>query len=80
MQAAPAVRADSGQIVASMLTEQDVDDPPQIEPLLGQILQEIEQITADGAYDGERAYAIIAQRDPDIAGRDPAARDCAAER
>lgn len=50
-----------------MLTEQDVDDPSQVEPLLAQIPQEIEQITADGAYDGEPTYATIARRDPNIA-------------
>ena len=62
-----AVDADSGQIVASMLTAQDVDDPSQVGPLLEQITQEFEQVTADGAYDGEPTYETIARRDPDIA-------------
>ena len=62
-----AVDADSGQIVASMLTEQEVDDPSQVGPLREQIPQEIEQITADGAYDGEPTCETIARRDPDIA-------------
>ena len=62
-----AVHADSGQIVASILTEQDVDDPSQVGPLLEQITQDIEQVTADGAYDGEPTYETIARRDPDIA-------------
>jgi len=35
--------------------------------MLGQIPGEIEQFTADGAYDGEPIYAAIAMRDPDIA-------------
>ena len=62
-----AVDADSGQIVASILTEQNVDDPSQVGPLLEQITQDIEQVTADGAYDGEPTYETIARRDPDIA-------------
>ena len=62
-----AVDAASGQIVASILTGQEVDDPSQVGPLLDQIPQEIEQITADGAYDGEPTYETIAQRDPAIA-------------
>jgi transposase len=59
-----AVDADTGQIVASILTVQDVDDPSQVGPLLDQIEQEIVQVTADGAYDGEPTYETIAQRDP----------------
>jgi transposase len=62
-----AVDADSGQIVAVTLTGQDVDDPSQVAPLLEQIPAEIEQITADGAYDGEPTYATIATCSPDIA-------------
>ena len=50
-----------------MLTEQEVDDPSQVGPLREQIPQEIEQITADGAYDGEPTCETIARRDPDIA-------------
>jgi IS5 family transposase len=48
-----AVDASSGQIVGVTLSDQDVDDASQVEPLLGQIPGEIEQFTADGAYDGE---------------------------
>jgi hypothetical protein len=44
-----AVDAASGKIVASELTEQDVDDASQVGPLLDQIVQEIDQVTADGA-------------------------------
>ena len=35
------------------LTDQDTDDPSQVEPLLSQIDGEIDQFTADGAYDGK---------------------------
>ena len=61
-----AVDANTGLIVASVLTEQDVDDPSQVGPLLDQIEHEIGQVTADGAYDGEPTYETIAQRDPQI--------------
>src|ERR1035437_858247 len=61
-----AVDANTGLIVASVLTEQDVDDPSQVGPLLDQIEHEIEQVTADGAYDGEPTYETIAKRDPQI--------------
>ena len=62
-----AVDTSSGQIVGVGLTDQDVDDASQVEPLLAQIQGEIEQFTADGAYDGEPTYAALATRDPDIA-------------
>ena len=61
-----AVDAASGQIVAVTLNDQDVDDPSQVAPLLQQIPGEIEQVTADGAYDGEPTYAIIAACDQNI--------------
>ena len=61
-----AVDANTGLIVASVLTEQDVDDPSQVGQLLDQIEQKIGQVTADGAYDGEPTYDTIAKRDPQI--------------
>ena len=51
----------SGQIVAHTLTEQDIDDPSQVAPLLGQIDGEIAKVIADGAYDGAPTYQTIAQ-------------------
>jgi hypothetical protein len=53
-----AVDAETGQIGASILTEQD-DDPSQVGPLLDQIEQEIVQVTADGAYDGVPTYETL---------------------
>jgi Transposase DDE domain len=47
-----AVDADSGMIVAQTLTDQDGDDPSQVAPLLDQIDGRIDEVTADGAYDG----------------------------
>ena len=61
------VDADGGQIVAVTLTDQDVSDESQVGPLLEQIEPAIEQITADGAYDGEPTYQMIAAHDANIA-------------
>jgi IS5 family transposase len=47
-----AVDADSGEIIAHSLTDQETGDASQLEPLLDQIDDEIGQFTADGAYDG----------------------------
>ena len=55
-----AVDAASGLIVSQTLTDQDVDDPSQIGPLLDQIDDPIGQVTADGAYDGDPIYQTIA--------------------
>ena len=55
-----AVDAASGMIVAQTLTDQDTDDPSQVEPLLDQIDDPIARVTADGAYDGVPTYQTIA--------------------
>ena len=62
-----AVDAGSGQIMAVTLTKQDLSDESQVSPLLAQIQSPIEQITADGAYDGEPTYRTIAAHDDAIA-------------
>jgi transposase len=62
-----AVDAASGMIVAQTLTDQDVDDPSQVGPLLDQIDDPIGQVTADGAYDGDPTYQTIAAHGDDIA-------------
>jgi hypothetical protein len=54
-----AVDADSGLIVAHTLTDQDVDDPSQVAPLLDQLNRPIGQFTADGAYDGAPTYQTV---------------------
>jgi IS5 family transposase len=61
-----AVDADSGMIVAQVLTDQDTGDASQVGPLLGQIEQEIEKVTADGAYGGAPTYQTIAQHGGNI--------------
>lgn len=61
-----AVDANSGMIVASTLTEQDVGDPSQMGPLLDQIPCEVERMTADGAYDGAPTYQTVEKRGKEI--------------
>jgi hypothetical protein len=61
-----AVDAANGKIVAHTLTDQDIDDPSQVAPLLDQIGGDIVRVTADGAYDGGPTYATIAAHDDDI--------------
>ena len=48
------------------LTDQDVDDPSQVGPLLDQIDDLIVQVTADGAYDGAPTYQTIAAHGDEI--------------
>ena len=61
-----AVDATNGVIVAQTLTDQDIDDPSQVVPLLDQIGGGIAKVTADGAYDGAPTYATIAAHGDDI--------------
>ena len=62
-----AVDADTGMIVAQILTDQHTDDPSQGGPLLAQVEEEISKVTADGAYDGAPTYQTIAQQGDAIA-------------
>ena len=62
-----AVDANTNMIMASVLTGKEVDDPSQVQALLDQIPDDIAQITADGAYDGEPTYQAIAAHGADIA-------------
>lgn len=54
-----ALDADSGEIVAHTLTDQDTGDVSQVAPLLDQIDGPIGQFTADGAYDGKPTYDAV---------------------
>lgn len=56
-----AVDAKTGAIIAHGPTDQKTDDPSQVAPLLDQIDGEIDQFTADGAYDGKPTYRSILQ-------------------
>src|SRR5215218_7450406 len=60
-----AVDADSGEIVACVLTDNGADDAGEVPALLGQVEGEIASVTADGAYDGEPVYHAAASRQPD---------------
>lgn len=54
-----AVDADSGEIIAHNLTDQETGDTSRLEPLLAQIDDEIDHFTADGAYDGTPTYDAV---------------------
>src|SRR3954454_322024 len=59
-----ATDADTGRIVASVLTDKDADDGSQVGPLLGQIDGSVASFTGDGAYDRDDVYAEVAARHP----------------
>jgi len=61
------VDADTGQIVAAVLTTNDVDDGSQVGPFLDQTDGPVTSFTADGAFDRDDVYAEVAARHPDAA-------------
>ncbi|TCR69575.1 DDE family transposase [Rhizobium sp. BK376] len=54
-----ALDADSGEIIAHVMTDQDAGDASQLEVLLDQIDTPIGQFTGDGAYDGNPTYDAV---------------------
>ena len=60
-----ATDADTGRIVASVLTGHDADDGSQVGPLLDQVDGPATSLTADGAFDRDDVYAAVAARHPD---------------
>jgi hypothetical protein len=58
------VDADTGQIIAAELTNNDVDDGSQVGPLLEQITRPVASLTGDGAYDRDDVYREVCQRHP----------------
>ena len=56
--------ADTGQIVASRLTDHDGEDGSQTGPLLDQVAGPVASFTGDGAYDQDRVYASVGERHP----------------
>jgi hypothetical protein len=60
-----ATDADTGQIVASVLTDRDADDGSQVGPLLDRVDGSVMFFIGDGAYDREDVYAEVAGRHPD---------------
>jgi Transposase DDE domain len=59
-----ATDADTGRIVASVLTDKDADDGSQVGPLLERIDGAVASVTGDGAYDRDDVYAEVAARHP----------------
>ncbi|SDD96457.1 IS5 family transposase [Belnapia rosea] len=62
-----ATDADTGQIVASVLTNRDVDDGSQVGSLLDGFDGSVASLTGDGAYDRGDVYAEVTARHPDAA-------------
>jgi DDE family transposase len=62
-----ATDADTGRIVATVLTDKDADDGSQVGPLLDRIDGPVASFTGDGAYDRDDVYAEVAARHPDAA-------------
>ena len=54
-----ATDADTGRIVASVLTDKEADDGSQVGPLLDQIEGAVASLTGDGAYDRDDVYAEV---------------------
>jgi hypothetical protein len=61
-----ATDTDTGQIVASVLTDRDADDGSQVGPLLERVGGSVASLTGDGAYDRDDVYAEVTARDPDV--------------
>jgi Transposase DDE domain len=59
------VDTDTGRILASELTTNDVDDGSQVGPLLDQVTDPIASFTGDGAYDQDSVSRSVARRHPD---------------
>src|SRR4051794_9911825 len=59
-----ATDADTGRIVASVLTDKDADDGSQVGPLLERIDGAAASFTGDGAYDRDDVYAEVAVHHP----------------
>src|SRR3954470_636317 len=59
-----ATDADTGRIVASVLTDKNADDGSQVDPLLERIEGAGASVTGDGAYDRDDVYVEVAARHP----------------
>ena len=62
-----ATDADTGQIVASVLTGRSADDGSQVGPLLDRIEGSVASFAGDGAHHQDDVYAEVAARNPDAA-------------
>ena len=59
--------ADTGKIVAAVLTTKEIDDGAEVGPLLDQVRGSVASFTADGAYDQEGVSTAVAERCPEAA-------------
>jgi hypothetical protein len=59
------VDAGTGEIAASVLTDNGADDAGEVPALLEQIEGEVASVTAGGAYDGAPVYRAVADHRPD---------------
>ena len=59
--------ADTGQIVAAVLTTKEVDDGAAVGPLLDQVAAAMASFTADGAYNQDDVSTAVAERHPEAA-------------
>src|ERR687898_780348 len=62
-----ATDADTGRIVASVLTDRDADDGSQVGTLLDHVDGPVASVTGDGAYDRDDVYTEVAARHPEAA-------------
>jgi hypothetical protein len=62
-----ATDADTGRIVAVLLTDKDADDGSQVGALLAQVEEPVTSFSGDGAYDRDAVYAEVTARHPDAA-------------
>lgn len=61
-----AVDADTGEILAEVLTDQNSSDISQLAALLDQINQSISSFTADGAYGSDETYKSLRHHSPGV--------------
>ena len=59
--------ANTGEIVATALTMNHVDDASQVGPLLDQVAGPVASFTGDGAYDQDSVYRAVTDRGPEVA-------------
>jgi hypothetical protein len=59
--------ANTGEILATALTTNDVDDASQVGPLLDQVEPPLASFTGDGGHDQDSVYRAVIGHDPDAA-------------
>jgi Transposase DDE domain len=59
------VDAETGQLLASELTSNEIDDGSQVEPLLDQIPGPLASFVGNGAYDQACIYGTVGKHHPD---------------